>query len=112
MIEFKYREDELVNELMEYIRNTYNQHYVNESHTGENTVQYLDSVFSKPNGRGLYFCVDTAGKYLDRFGVKDGKNRKDIMKALHYLILALYNLDKDENFELDQRDLKVLVENY
>ena len=43
---------------------------------------------------------DTAIKYLARYGKKGGKNRKDIMKAMHYCVLMLYALDLEEA-ELD-----------
>jgi 2',3'-cyclic-nucleotide 2'-phosphodiesterase (5'-nucleotidase family) len=41
-------------------------------------------------------------KYAQRYGKKDGKNRKDLFKVLHYAIMAVHNHDltlggKDEN---------------
>ena len=35
-------------------------------------------------------CMGTLMKYAMRFGKKDGKNPKDLMKLIHYAILA-YN---------------------
>lgn len=96
MVDFKYKEDEKIKELLKYVENTYGEHYVNKTEN-DDTVQYLDVVFSKPNKRGLYFCTDNAGKYLNRYGIKEGHNRKDLMKALHYLLLALYNHDNEFN---------------
>jgi len=32
-------------------------------------------------------CRDTAIKYLMRYGKKDGYNKKDLMKAVHYIVL-------------------------
>ena len=29
-------------------------------------------------------------KYLWRYGKKDGNNKKDLMKALHYIVLAMH----------------------
>jgi hypothetical protein len=29
-------------------------------------------------------------KYAQRYGKKDGKNRKDLMKVIHYAIIQLY----------------------
>ena len=44
-------------------------------------------------------------KYAQRFGKKDGKNRKDLLKVIHYGIMALHNLDNGEvNNEIEQRD--------
>ena len=34
---------------------------------------------------------NTAMKYLWRYGQKNGNNKKDLLKALHYIIFALYN---------------------
>ncbi len=36
-------------------------------------------------------CIDTTIKYLMRYGKKSGKNRKDLLKAAHYIVLALGN---------------------
>jgi hypothetical protein len=33
---------------------------------------------------------NTALKYLWRYGKKNGNNRDDLMKALHYIMLTLY----------------------
>ena len=41
------------------------------------------------------FCQANAIKYLSRYGRKSGYNRKDLLKALHYVILLLNN-DKDK----------------
>ena len=35
------------------------------------------------------FCQANAIKYLCRFGKKDGRNRKDLLKAIHYIILLM-----------------------
>ena len=40
-------------------------------------------------------------KYAQRFGKKDGKNRKDLLKILHYTMIALYNLDMELNNETE-----------
>ena len=34
-------------------------------------------------------------KYAMRFGKKDGKSDKDLLKIIHYAIIALYLNDKD-----------------
>jgi hypothetical protein len=35
-------------------------------------------------------------KYAQRYGKKGGKNRKDLLKILHYTIIALFVHDKEE----------------
>lgn len=41
-------------------------------------------------------ALDTATKYLDRYGKKEGKNPKDLLKAIHY-ILMVYQKDIIDN---------------
>jgi hypothetical protein len=36
-------------------------------------------------------CIDNSLKYLMRYGKKNGSNRDDLLKAVHYIILALGN---------------------
>ena len=32
-------------------------------------------------------------KYAQRYGKKNGYNRKDLMKIIHYAVIAMYNHD-------------------
>ena len=89
---FKYHEKELLVELEEYLKNTYGQHYV-----GNNSVQSLDLIFSSGNGYG--FCLGNIIKYGTRFGKKNGYNRKDLLKIIHYAMLAMYLQDIEEKKE-------------
>ena len=43
------------------------------------------------------FCIGNILKYAQRYGKKDGTNRKDLMKVLHYAIIALHVHDIGEN---------------
>ena len=43
------------------------------------------------------FCQANAIKYLCRYGKKDGKNRKDLLKAIHYIVLLMSSEDKKED---------------
>ena len=40
------------------------------------------------------FCQANAIKYLCRYGKKSGHNRKDLLKAIHYIILLMSSEDK------------------
>jgi hypothetical protein len=84
---YKYDEVKLLQELAEYVANTYGQHYV-----GSDNVQSLDLIFSNGNGKG--FCAGNVTKYVNRYGKKGGHNRDDLMKTLHYALLLLYDHDK------------------
>ena len=41
-------------------------------------------------------------KYLARYGKKDGKNRKDLLKAMHYIILMMYAEDTNNDETLSE----------
>ena len=84
----KYNEDKIVKEILDYIRSTYDQHYS----TGQDGFQVQD-LFKTLN-IGKDFCHANAIKYLCRYGKKNGYNRADLLKAVHYVILLL-NYDKE-----------------
>ena len=90
-IEYKFREDELLAEIGEYIDSTYDQHYAKKRR-----LQTIEIVIDR--GRGEGFCWGNVDKYSNRYGSK-GTNedaRKDILKVIHYAILALYVHDKEK----------------
>ena len=84
---FKYNEPEYIQEAFDYIASKYGQHYV-----GKEDVQTID-VWDSLNIAGE-MCQGTAIKYLMRFGKKDGINRKDLLKTIHYTILLLHFTDE------------------
>jgi len=43
------------------------------------------------------FCQANAIKYLCRYGKKNGYNRNDLLKAVHYIILLMSEESNDEN---------------
>lgn len=79
-----YHETETLKELSEYIQSTYGQHYVDT----DRDIQIQD-VFDSI-GIAEDFTRGCAIKYLIRFGKKDGKNPKDLLKAMHYLVLMYH----------------------
>jgi|TARA_Y100000004_G_scaffold28906_1_gene29780 hypothetical protein len=85
----KYREDEILDEIKDYISGTYDQHYS----TNEEGFQVMDMI--KQLGIDKDFCQANAIKYLCRYGKKDGYNRKDLLKAIHYIVLLLSGEDED-----------------
>lgn len=89
MINYKYNEDKALAAIKEYLDGTYGQHYV-----GDGDVQTVD--FWRSLGSLETTSRDTAIKYLARYGKKAGKNRKDLLKTIHYVILMLYALDLEE----------------
>ena len=85
-INFKYNEGEILSEITKYVESTYSQHYV-----GKEGIQTLDVWESLDIAAEL--CQGTALKYLMRFGKKDGYNKKDLLKAIHYIVLLMHFTD-------------------
>ena len=85
---WKYNEEEIVKELLEYIRSTYNQHYS----AGDQQIQTLDLI--EACGDGEAFCRSNILKYASRYD-KKGSARRDIMKILHYAVLLMNFNDKN-----------------
>jgi hypothetical protein len=71
--------------LRDYIDATYDQHY------SQNKFQATEFIMDSGHGDG--FCIGNIMKYAQRYGKKDGYNRKDLFKVLHYGIMALHNHD-------------------
>ena len=96
-IKYKYNEDISIHELKEYIDKTYGEHYSKD--------KFQATEFIIDSGHGEGFCIGNIMKYAQRFGKKNGKNRKDLLKVIHYGIMALHNLDNGEvKDETKQRD--------
>jgi hypothetical protein len=94
---YKYNEGKSIELFKEYVDGTYGQHYV-----GDGDVQTVD--FWRSLGSLETTARDTAIKYLARYGKKGGKNRKDLLKTMHYVILMMYQLDLDEQSEGGSKD--------
>ncbi len=90
---FKYNEDEIVKELLEYIRGTYRQHYS----AGDDKIQTLDLI--EACGDGEPFCRSNILKYASRYD-KKGTARRDIMKILHYAVLLMHFNDRNAKREI------------
>ncbi len=84
-----YNEDKYLKELQDYILDTYKQHY--------SKSKFQSTQFILDSGHGEGFCIGNIMKYAQRFGKKNGKNRNDLLKILHYSMIALYNLDMELN---------------
>lgn len=94
-VNFKYKEDEILEILHEYVKNTYKQHYIKK-----NNVQTLDSIMSMEDGLG--FIKGNIIKYTSRQGLKKGSEIDDLLKIMHYAVLLYYfahheNKEKNEN---------------
>jgi hypothetical protein len=83
-INYKYNEKVLLKELHEYIAETYNQHYSQN--------RYQATEFILDIGHGVGFTIGNILKYAQRYGHKGTPEdwRKDLMKVIHYAIIALH----------------------
>lgn len=84
---FKYNEDKIVNDLYDYLKSTYGEHYTTDD--AEDSIQCFDAWIAMGDATPTF--RNTAIKYLWRYGKKKGNNKKDLMKALHYIVLCLHN---------------------
>ena len=82
MIDYRYNENETLEELKSYIDATYGQHYSRD--------KFQATEFIIDGGHGEGFCIGNVLKYAQRYGKKDGRNRKDLLKILHYAIIMLH----------------------
>ena len=104
-IDYKFNEDENLNELKKHIDSTYDSHYSKE--------QFQATEFIVDGGHGTGFCIGNIMKYAQRYGKKGdaAQARKDLMKILHYAIIQLHvhdlkeatlpigDIDSDINYE-------------
>lgn len=93
-IEYKFNEGLLVDQLREYIDSTYDGHY------SKNKFQSTEFIIDC--GHGMGFALGNVLKYAQRYGKKDGANRKDLMKILHYALIALHQHDLNNKEDWDQ----------
>ena len=84
--QYRYNEERILNELKAYVDKTYDAHY---SHN-----KFQASEFIMDSGHGEGFCIGNVMKYAQRYGKKQGRNRNDLFKIVHYGIMAIYNHDK------------------
>ena len=84
---YKYHEEDILKDIEEYVSGTYQGHYTGNSHEFRK-VQTIDLMASKDLAAS--FCQANILKYGSRYGNKDGKNKKDLMKVIHYAMLLLH----------------------
>ena len=82
LADYRYNEHALIQELQEYVDSTYSEHY------SKNKFQATEFIIDGGHGEG--FALGNILKYTQRYGNKDGKNRKDLLKVLHYALIALH----------------------
>ena len=89
---YKYNEGTTLVELQKYSDSTYDEHY------SKNKFQATEFIIDGGHGEG--FCIGNIMKYAQRYGKKNGYNKSDLLKVIHYGIIALHNhdiMEKSEN---------------
>ena len=98
-IEYCYSEDKILDDVKQYVDATYGQHYSQN--------RFEASEFIMDSGHGIGFCLGNVLKYAQRYGKKNGFSRKDLMKIIHYAIMAVHVHDNlaevDAYIDVDKR---------
>jgi hypothetical protein len=86
-IDYKFNEGKLIEEFKDYIDSTYNAHYCTSG------IQSSEVIIDR--GHGMGFFLGNVDKYNARYGNKGdvSDHRKDLVKVLHYALLALHTHD-------------------
>ena len=84
---WKYNEDKILKDIQEYVTSTYGSHYCGHNEDYKD-IQTIDLMAAKDLAPG--FCQANILKYGSRYGDKDGRNKRDLMKVIHYAMLLLH----------------------
>jgi hypothetical protein len=105
-IEYKYNEGDLLREITQYIDATYGEHYSQN--------QYQATEFIIDGGHGIGFTVGNILKYAQRYGHKGTPEdwRKDLLKVIHYAIIAMHVHDKEQQSSIPDPVEKVNSKTY
>ena len=84
---WKYNEDSILKDIEEYVISTYGSHYCGHNLEYKD-VQTIDLMAAKD--LAPHFCQANILKYGSRYGDKDGRSKRDLMKVIHYAMLLLH----------------------
>lgn len=87
--DYKYNEGRILDEVRAYINGTYGEHYATDKY------QATDMIIDAGWGEG--FCMGNILKYAKRYGKKNGYDRKDLLKIIHYAVIQLSTHDREHN---------------
>ena len=85
--QYKYHEQEILKDIEEYVSRTYQGHYTGTKHEFRK-VQTIDLMAARDIA--AQFCQANILKYGSRYGSKDGRNKTDLLKVIHYAMLLLH----------------------
>ena len=79
---YKFKENIILDDVKMYIDKTYESHYANG-------VKRQATEIIIDQGHGTGFCMGNILKYAQRYGKKEGRNKNDLLKVIHYAIIQL-----------------------
>ena len=86
---YKFNEGNIIQQIEKYVDETYDRHYA------QGKYQATDMIIDAGHGEG--FCIGNIMKYAMRYGKKNGKSDADLLKIIHYALIALYLNDKEND---------------
>ena len=84
---WKYNEDKILKDIEDYVMSTYGSHYCGNNQDYKD-IQTIDLMAAKE--LAVNFCQANILKYGSRYGQKNGRNKSDLMKVIHYAMLLLH----------------------
>jgi hypothetical protein len=84
---WKYNENKILKDIQDYVTSTYGSHYCGHNDAYKD-IQTIDLMAAKDLAPG--FCQANILKYGSRYGDKDGRNKRDLLKVIHYAMLLLH----------------------
>ena len=87
-MEYKFNEKNIIEQIQRYVDGTYERHYA------QGKYQATDMIIDAGHGHG--FCIGNIMKYAMRYGKKNGKSDADLLKIIHYSLIALHLNDKEK----------------
>jgi hypothetical protein len=84
---WKYNEDKILKDIEDYVTSTYGSHYCGHNQDYKD-IQTIDLMAAKDLAQ--HFCQANILKYGSRYGDKDGRNKRDLLKVIHYAMLLLH----------------------
>lgn len=102
-IKYKYNEGDLLRQITDYVNSTYDEHY------SQNKFQATEFIIDGGHGEG--FTIGNIMKYAQRYGHKGTPTdwRKDLMKVIHYAIIAMYVHDKEYTEAVEEYRLNTVT---
>jgi hypothetical protein len=84
---WKYNEDKILKDIEDYVTSTYGSHYCGHNQDYKD-IQTIDLMAAKDLAAN--FCQANILKYGSRYGQKNGRNKIDLLKVIHYAMLLLH----------------------